>query len=132
MNNDLQTWRMDISGKVWNATYVDMDGNPVERTPIDHPYTYDSFVVWRNGDKKEATGGVYTDRLLQWDWDKHNALCRKHFGDEGQYWSDRDPELIEAFLRDWTENPNLRLIYVLQCCNQSSGFPLWYLAYAEK
>jgi hypothetical protein len=30
-----------------------------------------------------------------------------------QYWYDRTPEKIEAFLRDWYDAPELKLVFVL-------------------
>jgi len=121
----------------WDEYMHNMDkyGNLVKKTKQSHPYSYDAFVVWqdRSGSMKQvcenATGSLYTDRLLQWDWDKHNRLCEKHFGNQGQYWDNRDPEKIEAFLRDWTGHEELKLIQVRQYCNQSSGYPTWLLVW---
>lgn len=96
----------------------------------DYPYSYDAFMVWYNDkiknlcEKKVST--IYTDRLLQWDWDKHNRLCRKHFGDEGQYWDKRDPEKIQAFLSDWHGKPVI-LVANIQYVNISNGYPVWRL-----
>ena len=108
---------------------VDEFGQPVRRTKMSHPYSYDGFVLWRGGANKEATGTIYSDRLLQWDWDKHNRLCEKHFGNKGQLWDNRDPKLIEAFLRDWCEDPGLKLIFIMEYCNQASGYPCWRFDY---
>ncbi len=75
--------------------YVDEHGKPIRRTPHSHRYSYDGFVVcYRDG---KATGTAYSDRILHWDYEKHNRLCKKHFGDDGQYWRDRQPEKVEAF-----------------------------------
>jgi len=119
-----------------NRSYnMDRYGNLIKRTKAEYPYSYDPFVVWqdRSGAMEkvceDATGSVYTDRLLQWDWDKHNDLCLKHFGDKGQYWDNRDPKKIEAFLRDWTNDPKLHLIQVREYCNVSNGYPTWLLVY---
>ena len=120
---------LKYGGEVWSR-YIDENGNPVKRTPDTHPYNYDGFVNWRV--KGEYNSCVYTDRLLMWDWDKHNRLCRKHFGNEGQYWNDRDPKLIEAFMRDWTENPDLKLVMVMQHCNQATGYPAWSLHFHKE
>ncbi len=108
---------------------VDEHGNPVKRTKQSHPYSYDGFVQWRGGENKEANGTIYSDRLLQWDYEKHNELCEKHFGNKGQYWDARHPEKIEAFLRDWVDDQNLKLIFVMEYCNVSSGYPCWRFDY---
>ncbi len=99
----------------------------IEKDQCSYPYSYDPFLLYFNEEaKEEATSSIYTDRFLQWDWDKHNRLCRKHFGDEAQYWNDRDPKKIEAFLCDWTEK-KVTLIANIQYVNISNGYPLWRL-----
>lgn len=99
----------------------------IAKPQASYPYTYDPFLIFFNEEaKKEATDSIYTDRLLQWDWEKHNKLCRKHFGNEGQYWSQRDPKKIEAFLCDWT-GKRIVLVANIQCVNVSNGYPLWRL-----
>lgn len=109
----------------WNAAYIDEFGKPIERTPDKYSYSYDGYMLHRFGKNEEANMTIYSDRLLQWDYKKHNELCKKHFGNEGQYWAERDPKKIEAFLRDWCEDPELKLIFVMQYCNMASGYPLW-------
>jgi hypothetical protein len=100
-------------------------GKPVKRTKRSHPYNYDGFVLWRGGANEEANDTIYSDRLLDWDSAKHDELCQKHFGNRAQRWSDRKPEEIEAFLRDFMDKPNLRLIFVMEYCNQATGYPVW-------
>lgn len=53
---------------------------------------------------KKADDSVYTDRLHQWDYKKHNELLKKHFGNQSQHWDNRDPKKIEAFLNDYYPN----------------------------
>ena len=104
---------------------VDEHDHHVTRTKRSHPYNYDGFVLWRGGLNSEANSTICSDRLLMWDYDKHNKLCQKHFGNEGQYWNQREPKLIEAFLRDWTEDKELKLVFIMEYCNASSGYPCW-------
>ena len=59
---------------------VDEHGNSVIRTKREYPYSYDGFVTWRGGDNKEANDTIYSDRLLQWDYEKQNRLSEKYFG----------------------------------------------------
>lgn len=99
------------------------------KTKQSHPYTYDPFLLYFNQDaKREADDGLYTDRLLMWDYAKHNMLCEKHFGNAAQYWDDRDPKKIEAFLRDWT-GKKVVLVVNIQYVNMGNGYPLWFLGY---
>lgn len=99
----------------------------LSKTKYSHPYTYDPFLIFFNEEaKQEPTDSIYTDRLLEWDWDKHNHLCQKHFSNQGQYWNDRDPKKIEAFLCDWV-GKKVTLVANIQYVNMSSGFPVWRL-----
>ena len=107
---------------------VDEFGNQVERTPYTHPYSYDGFVTYRNGDNNETNGTVYTDRLLDWDYRRTRELQTKHFGNQGDYWDRFKPEAIQVFLCDYMEKP-VKLVLIMQYCNQSSGYPVWRLDY---
>lgn len=113
---------------------VDMDGNVVKRSKGEYPYSYDSFVQERCGENSEINGSVYTDRLLQWDYKLTRDLMKKHFKDTGidnggDYWGERSAEAIEGFLRERLNKPNLRVILVMECCNHSTGYPLWFIGY---
>jgi hypothetical protein len=109
---------------------VDEYGNPVERTKQQYPYSYSPFVTWRKpGLKGRGEHGVYSDRLLQWDFDKHDSLCQKHFGDKAQMWYSRAPAAIEAFLRDYFNKPELELQLVMEGCNVGNGYPVWVFYY---
>jgi hypothetical protein len=106
-------------------TYVDEHGEPIKRTPESHPYNHDGYIVARFGPNSEVNDTIYSDRLYQWDSTKHDHLCRKHFEDVAQGWGARDPKKIEAFLRDWTECPDLKLVFIMKYVNVSNGFPVW-------
>ena len=117
----------DMFGRVFGiiGNYFDEYGKPCKKTKMTHPYNYDAFVIWESVNKDKANNTIYTDNLLHWDYDKHNKLCEKHFGNKGQLWADRKPEKIEKFLRDWTEDEKLELVRVMEHCNQATGYPLW-------
>jgi hypothetical protein len=102
------------------------------RTKSTHPYNYDPIMQFLADEVDSANAStVYTDRLMQFDYQKTNRLMQKHFGNTGHDWNDRAPEKIEAFLRDWNEAPDLKLIAVIEYCNQASGFPVWRLDYSR-
>jgi hypothetical protein len=77
----------------------------------------------------EGNGCNDSDRLLMADWDKHNELCQKHFGDKAQIWGGRKPELIEAFLRDYFDKPGLVLTKIMKMYNRSNAHPIWHFQY---
>lgn len=114
----------------WHSIiYKDENGKAVKRTPRTHPYNYDPFVLWRGGKNEDSDGTAYSDRLRQWDGEKHDRLCLQHFGEKGCWWNTRDPAKIEAFLRDYLDSPELKLVLVMQYCNQATGYPVWRFDY---
>jgi hypothetical protein len=116
-----------------NKIIVDQSGNMLfntgdgKRTPLTHPYNYDPFVIWENGEKSTST--VYSDRMHGWDYAKYNECSTKVFGDNGQLFDKRDPIDIERFLRLYFDRPDLILCCITQHCNQSTGYPLWRFEY---
>jgi hypothetical protein len=95
--------------------------------------TTDPYVVWKSPDfVPETNEAVYSDRLLQYDWDKYNRIHRQHFGNESQGWRGIDPAKIEAFLKDYFAEQNLRLVCVMEGCNVGNGYPYWVFFYRTK
>lgn len=113
--------------------FIDEHGNPVKRTKNTHPYNYDGFVQERCGKNEEANGTVWTDRLLQWDYELTRRLMKKHFESQndkgGDWWNGRSAKSIEDFLRERLDNPTLRVILVMEYCNVSNGYPTWRIDY---
>ena len=104
----------------------------LEKDRHTYPYSYSAFLIYFNKDAKQpAKGTCYTDRFYQQNIQRHNELCKKHFGNEGQHWNDREPEKIQAFLCDWI-GKEVTLIANIQYCNVRSGYPVWRLDYREK
>jgi hypothetical protein len=114
-------------GRYSSYSPVDIDGKPVKRTKMSYPYAYDCHVIWRGGPNSEIKHAVYHDRMQQWDWDKFER-CRKNHLD-GFRFNNADPEKVEAFLREYNDDPGLRLIVIQEGCNVSNGYPYWVFHY---
>lgn len=112
-----------MEGYIVRIFGVDEFGKPVKRTKMKYPYSYDGFITFRDGANSEVNCTVYSDRILHEP--RYNELCKKHFGNEGQMFFDRSPKDIEAFLQDFLGYPKLKVIFIMEYCNVSSGFPLW-------
>ena len=108
-----------------HGMWIDENDRPVQRNKIDYPYSYDGFVLWRFAKNSEANKTIYSDRLLQCDRKKHDMLCEKHFGDSGQMWGHRDPDKIREFLCEYTGDENLEIVFIMEYCNRSNGYPYW-------
>lgn len=120
----------NINGtSIFYSGYEDEFGNQVKKTKQTHPYSYDGFVTYRNGRNEDANGTVYTDRLLQWDYEKTRELMKKHFGNTSDYWNQIKPKKIESFLQERLNDPTIKLVLIMEYCNVSNGYPLWRFDY---
>lgn len=117
-----------VQGDVHFGGYYDQYGNPIERTPITHRYNYDSFLMLRQLPNEEATAGVYTDRLYRDYFHEIESLVLRYTGTRGQYWDKFTLDQIQNIMRDHFKRQDLLVVYVMQCCNQATGYPLWYIA----
>lgn len=111
-------------------TYYALDGNPVKRTKQNYPYSYDDYVVWK-GEYSEMDNAVYSDRLMQWDYERFNKCCQEVWGNSGQYFNNRMPTDIERFLSLYYKE-NIQLTAVTEGCNVSNGYPYWAFFYRER
>ena len=110
---------------------IDENDRPVERSKAEHPYSYDSFVQERCGPNSMATATAYTDRLAQQDPELTARLMAKHLNDgHGDWWDARPAAAIESFLRERLSLPSLKVVLVMECCNQATGNPYWRIDYA--
>lgn len=108
---------------------VDEYDIPVRKTKKEYPYGYDGFVVHRVGNNSEANETVYSDRLWQWDHSKYNKSVEKVFGDHRQMFYQATSDELERMLREYFDNPKLKLILVMEYCNVSNGYPVWRFDY---
>lgn len=112
------------------VNYVDWDGNPIERTPDNYRYSYDAYVISKKADKYQHA--AYSDRLSEWDYTKYRNLCKKHFGNESDYWDGRSSEKIEKFLRDYYNSQKIELVGIMKGCDVSNGYPYWIFMFNDK
>ncbi len=114
----------------YDCRYVDIYGNPNERTPRNAPYSYDPYVV-----KKAARctptldSAVYSDRLSQWDRDKYEAACKHAFKTGGQF-STKSLDEISDFLSYYFDK-KVECTCMMEGCNVATGYPYWIFCYKE-
>lgn len=115
---------------------VDENGNPVKRTKDDHPYSYDDFIIYRGHPNEVGNITLWSDRLQSQYNSTWNDLLKKHFNETGENFTCRNPKQIEAFLKELLNDPELKLVYIMEGCNQANGFPVWrfkvYLTQMDK
>lgn len=107
-------------------------GAKVKRPREEYPYSFDHYCVYKTIDFDQTTHTIYSDRMRQWDSEKFDT-CHEHvFGNSGQYFDCRNPELIEQFLKEYFDW-ELSLTGIEEGCNFSNGYPYWvfYIIRAE-
>lgn len=105
------------------------------RSKYEYPYSYSPFIIYGHEIKNTNIndhGTVYSDRMFQWDYKKTNRWLKKIFGNENQYFNNKDPALVEKFLQKRFNYPRLRLDMIVEWCNLSNGYPLWSFHYTIK
>ena len=100
-------------------------GQKVERTPLEYPYSYDPFCVFKAPSWSDNDKVVYSDRLWSWNSKKYDHCCEKVWGNQGQLFGGRQPDEIEKFLRLYFDDPELMLTGIEEGCNCSNGYPFW-------
>lgn len=105
-------------------------------TKRDHPYDYDPFTIWGTPHPSNLCNNTdYVDRLRQWDGAKYDRLARKHYASGSSSYEhpfdshDCKGSLIERFMRDWYDDPELKLLRVVEFCNPYTGDQTWRLDY---
>lgn len=86
-----------------------------------HPYCYDEFFLWGDRASKEGCSGDYSDRLQQWDYEKHKALFSL-LGKRG--WREANRQQASAFLTAYHGRP-IEAVALAEGCNQGNGYPYW-------
>ena len=74
-------------------------GQPIEKTQRDYPYSYDAYCVYKSDNWSPMDDVCYSDRLMQWDYDKFTDCMKEVWGERaGQYFDNKEPEDIQNFL----------------------------------
>jgi len=124
--------RMNKYGEYTDIEYEGWDGEPVERTPVEWPYSYDAFFEWKGRDFERTDAAVYSDRLRQWDGkafaDAVHEVWPTNPG--GQMFYGKNPKDVEKFLCLYFKK-QVHLTGILRGCNVSNGYPYWIFAYRE-
>lgn len=107
--------------------YTALDGTPAKKTPEQSPYCYDRFAIYRNGwEKGDSVMG--SKKLIRSP--HYRVFARRVFHNEGQYFSDRDPVLIQILVSMVLEKPVI-LTGIEEFCQGYGGYPQWLFYYRE-
>ena len=118
--------------------YLDENGNPVERIPATHPYSYDAHVIYNQPGfkykdqtyEKDGLCTVYSDRLSQWDYEKYRECMKQFKGEDGDYFW-RDTNKVVKFMKKYYNNKKLEVNMIMEGCNVSNGYPYWLIFYKD-
>lgn len=111
--------------------FVDLEGKPVEKNKWDYPYSYDAYVVFRNGDNKDIDCTAYSDRMQSWvSYEKWKEAIAKMGPKKAGTFSNNTIEELEAFLTEYN-GYKCKLIVLLEGCNVSNGYPYWVFCWKK-
>lgn len=114
-----------------SARFVSLSGAPIKHTPISHPYSYDTYLLWKGDYAGPGKTSVeYSDRLYQWNSEEFDRCCREAFGNTAQCFDNRRPEAVEKFLSLYL-GKEIKLTAIEQGCNLGNGYPYWIFHYEE-
>ncbi len=121
-----------IDMKMINAgfIFIGYDGKPCERTPLNYPYSYDPFVIWRSEEFSEEAmkspywNSTFSDRMRQWDYKKFDDAWHEVWGGGGKGFRYKKINDIEKFLSLYY-GQDVKLLELSEQCNCSSGIPYW-------
>jgi hypothetical protein len=110
---------------------TDEKGNLPERTKHSYPYSYDPICQYYDDQHYTQTDGtVYHDHMQQWDSQKF-AACRERYSGRVYDWMS-DGRIMEAFLRDYFDKPDLKLTAIIEYCNMATGYPCFRFDYIKE
>ena len=111
--------------------YFNIKGEPIRQTPITHPYSFDTYCVYRDIEffdmKPQDMSVAHSDRLDQWDRDKFDHAC-KLVGGINSF--DYNPEIAQKFLSVYFDK-EIKLLAIEKACNVGNGYPYWIFYYKE-
>lgn len=110
--------------------FVDMNGEPVERTPHTHPYSFDEYVIWK-GEYEKSDEAVYSDRLFQWDSEKYEKCLKEAEEMIGQKLKFDDKNGAETFLSLYF-GYKVILTAIMRGCNHYDGNRFYIFFYRKK
>lgn len=121
-------------GNLCENGFVGINGEPVERTPVEYPYSYDPYVLHKSPDCDPRNSCiVYSDRMMQWNYDKY-MNCIKMMPEEdqaGQMFHHASLRGVSLFLSYYYVKV-CNCTAILEGCNVSNGYPYWIFYYTEE
>lgn len=109
--------------------FLNLEGDIVERNPIDFPYSFDRYLIWKSKKyrRNKSYNISYSDRLKNNDTKRFTEAKMQIF-ENSSYTFPEDPEKIEKFLSIYFKR-KIELIAVEVECNRSNGYPYWIFYY---
>lgn len=92
-----------------------------QRTREQYPYSYDAHYKWRDFDKDNPPEGmdcIYSDRMMQWDYEKYEAARQKV--DAG--WIENISREKAEGIIDAYYDGKYKCVGFAACCNVSNGY----------
>lgn len=98
-----------------------------QRTPQDHPYSYDPYFLKGSRASIKGAQQAYSDRLRSWHSAEAFEAAKAECGIEGHgdyWWRSAGLAQMSAFLTKLT-GKDCKCVGIGEGCNVSNGYPYW-------
>lgn len=114
---------------------LDLHGNPF-RSKAEYPYSYSPIIIFdRKPENPEKVQCAYSDRMRTWAFnagrDFHKDIAEIFGPNVNDYFPTKSPKLVEQFIRQQFNKPELVLVRIVEECNVATGFPVWAIHYED-
>lgn len=99
------------------------------RTKWTHPYSYDPIVLINTTVK--PTSSAYSDRMQGWDYTNYEQSSNRAAEKYGRRFEWSDEAIVRDFLRAYYKDGTIEVAKVIEMCNASNGYPLWFLSWSS-
>lgn len=107
--------------------YCDLEGNIVENNPMEYPYSYDPYVIYKSSDYKPTDVPFHCWEVMysiKEEVDKAlNQMGLKRFGPSWEHLSWEVPQQVERFMGILMKQ-NITCTAIVKCC-YGDGNPYW-------
>lgn len=119
--------------------YQNLEGNFVEKNPIEAPYTYYPYVIYKSYEyNKESDFSIYSDLIMSCIYSEEkinkalNQINLKLYSDNNnELFSWKKPSHVELLVSA-LEKKEFKCTAILEGCNVANGRPYWIVYMREK
>lgn len=110
--------------------YRDLEGNIVERNPIEYPFSYEPYVLFKSLDYQKTDREFCSDLVEHFNFTEQeidsalNQMGFKNSGTSEKRISWKNPQQVERLMSILLKK-NVKCTAIMEVCNCDHGYPYW-------